>query len=120
MTRYSLLGLILVVASSSSLGAPRIVHEEKDGSDDFVFEVQPRLISPGEVAVLRWSIKGATRVVIEERTRSSRELHKVGAFTGNGSLSVRPTEDTIYVLTCEGLTKYSCASVSVRVREKQR
>ena len=88
-------------------------------SDDFFFEIQPRVIVPGETALLRWSIKGATKVMIEEAAKSSRELHKIGTFGGSGSLLVRPTEDTTYVITCEGSTTYSCASVSIRVRVKQ-
>ena len=59
----------------------------------FSFEVQPQVIAPGETALLRWSIKGATKVVIEEASRSSSELHKIGTFGGNGSLKVRPKED---------------------------
>jgi hypothetical protein len=115
--QYCLLSVILLGASSRNQAIGRVVH---DKSDEFLLEIQPRVIAPGEEAVLRWSIKGATKVVIEEASKSSREMHKIGAFSGSGSVHVRPTEDTTYVVTCEGATKYSCASVSVRVRVKQR
>ncbi len=93
-------------------------------SQDFVFEVHPQHIVAGEVAVLRWSIKGATKITIEEARESGvrvRELHKIGTFEGSsGTLEVRPTESTTYVITGEGSTTYSCASVTVRVRAKRR
>jgi hypothetical protein len=72
---------------------------------------------------LRWSIKGATKVAIEEAPASgiANQLRKLGTFEGSsGTLEVRPKENTTYVITCEGSTTYSCASVTVRVRVKQR
>jgi hypothetical protein len=83
-----------------------------------VFEVQPRVIAAGETAVLHWSIKGATKVVIEEMQEWSRDLRKLGAFDATGSLLVRPKQSTTYVISCAGSTTYSCASVTVRVRVK--
>ena len=61
-TGYSLLALVLLGAPSRSQDVGR--SEQK--ADDFLFEVQPPVIAPGETALLRWSIKGATKVVIEE------------------------------------------------------
>jgi hypothetical protein len=103
------------------LGAPiwaQVAVPQK--SADFVFEVEPRVIAAGESALLRWSIKGATKVLIEEASNSSRELRKLGTFGGRGSLQVRPTEDTTYVVSCEGSTTFSCASVTIRVEVKRR
>jgi hypothetical protein len=88
-------------------------------SDDFIFEVEPSVIAPGETAVLYWSIKGATKVVIEEASTSNGELHKIGEYGASGRLEIRPRADTTYVVSCEGSTKYSCASISLRVRVKQ-
>lgn len=79
---------------------------------------KPSVIAPGETAILRWSIKGATKVLIAEVSASSRDLQKIGTFAGSGQIEVRPREDTIYVLTCEGSTTLKCASASVRVRVK--
>lgn len=98
--------------------------QKRENSEEFVFEVQPHEIAVGESAVLRWSIKGATKVTIEETPESSigrSELHKIGDFEGSsGTLQVRPAEDTTYVISCVGSTKYSCASLSVPVRMKRR
>jgi len=88
-------------------------------SEDFVFDVQPRVIAPGETAVLRWSIKGATKVVIEEVPDSRRDLQKLGTFGSTGSMGVRPREGTTYVLSCEGSATYFCASITVHVRIKR-
>lgn len=121
IARYCLLAVVLLEASGRAKDVIDVAHKaDVQKSDDFLFEVQPRVIAPGEAALLRWSIKGATKVMIEEASKSSRELHKIGTFGGSGSLQVRPTEDTTYVVTCEGSTTYSCASASIRVRVKQR
>lgn len=118
--RYCLLALILLGVPSRSQDAARGADkQEKKKPDGFLFEVQPRVIAPGEPALLRWSIKGATKVVIQEASKSSSQLHKIGTFGGSGSLQVRPEEDTTYVVSCEGSTT-SCASVSIRVRVKPR
>lgn len=122
--RYCLFAILVLGVPSRSQSGPR--HESKGEarkSQDFLFEVQPREIVAGERAVLRWSIKGATKVAIEEARASgiANQLRKLGTFEGSsGTLEVRPKENTTYVITCEGSTTYSCASVTVRVRVKQR
>ena len=95
-------------------------HQSGRNVGDFFVEIQPKLIAPGEVATIRWHIKNATRVVIEEARSSTGKLRKIGEFAGEGSMEVRPVEDMTYVLNCEGPTSYSCASVSIRVREKKK
>jgi hypothetical protein len=121
IARYCVLAVLLLGAAGRAQDVIGVAHKaDVQKSDDFLFEVQPRVIAPGEAALLRWSIKSATKVMIEEASKSSRELHKIGTFGGSGSLQVRPTEDTTYVVTCEGSTTYSCASASIRVRVKQR
>jgi hypothetical protein len=103
--------LALVLFPIRSLG-----QQGSQKTDDFIFEVQPRVITLGESAVLRWSIKGATKVVIEEASAEGRDLRKLGSFGGSGTLRVTPKENTTYVLTCEGSTTRTCASVTVRVQ----
>ena len=122
MAHYCLLALILLgMLSRGGEGAARGDRKpEASKSTEFQFEVQPREIAPGETATLRWSIKGAIKVLIEEESASSNKLRTLGTFGGSGSLQVRPREDTIYVLSCEGSTTFSCASVTVRVRVKKR
>jgi hypothetical protein len=90
-------------------------------SSEFVFEIRPREIEPGQVAVLRWSIKGAERVAIQEAPASGiRGLREIGKFEGHhGTLEVRPTESMTYVIVCEGSSTYVCASASVRVQVKR-
>ena len=115
--RWRLLALVLLVAPAPGQDVVRVEREqEARKSEDFLFDVQPRVIAHGQTAVLRWSIKGATKVLIEECSSASRRLRTVGTFGGSGSIQVQPKEDTTYVVTCEGSTTYSCASVSVRVR----
>jgi hypothetical protein len=113
---YSLLALLLA-AQVGPGQTERPPASQK--SEDFVFDVQPRVIAPGETAVLRWSIKGATKVVIEEVPDSKRDLRKLGTFGSTGSIEVHPKEGTTYVVSCEGSATYFCASISVRVRVKR-
>ena len=86
--------------------------------DSFLFAADPPVIAPGETALLRWNIEGATEVSIEEGTGYS-ELQLLGTFSGNGELRVQPKEDSTYVISCKGSTIVSCASTSIRVRLKR-
>ena len=115
-----LLATMVLVRPSYTQGVTREPNEPRDRKPEFVFDVRPRIIGAGETAVLYWSIKGATKVVIEESSISSPRLRQIGTFGANGSFEVRPSEDTTYVVSCEGSTTYSCASISVRVRVKRR
>lgn len=120
VARCCLAAIMVLAAHSPSRGVAREPTERIRKPDDFSVRVQPREIAPGETALLRWSIKGATKVLIEEASESSRKLRELGTFGGSGTLQVRPKEDTTYVFSCQGLTTYSCASVSIRVRVKRR
>jgi hypothetical protein len=124
MTRITgccLLGLALLGAPSRGQDrAPAAQKADARKSDEFVFEVEPKSIVAGEAATLHWSIKGATKVLLEEATGLSGQLKKVGTFGGSGSLQIWPKENTTYVVTCEGSATYSCASVTVRVQVKPR
>ncbi|HVW07177.1 MAG TPA: hypothetical protein VHC90_01265 [Bryobacteraceae bacterium] len=121
--KLAICGLLLLLwaptaAEISAAGAEKEIPRSKD----LVFEARPREIAPGETAVLRWMIKGATRVVIQE-SRDSRagDLREIGRFEGaSGTLEVKPKESTTYVALCEGATRYACGSTSVRVRVKGR
>jgi len=120
IARYCFLALVLLEASWSQDVARAAQQKGSQKSEDFLFDVQPRTIAAGETAVLRWSIKGATKVLIEEAPESRRTLSTVGTFGGSGTLKVSPKENTTYVVTCEGSTTYSCASVSIRVQVTRR
>jgi plastocyanin len=122
---FCLVALLSSYALGQSQSGSRTgAKSETQKSQDFVFEARPREIAPGEVAILRWSIKGATRVTIEEVPESTigrRELRKLGSFESSaGTLEVKPEESTTYVITCEGSTTYTCASATVRVRVRPR
>ena len=117
---HGLLTLVLLGIPSPAQERVQVIQKPTTKkADEFFFDVQPRVIMAGEAATLRWSIKGATRVVLEESSGSRPELRKLGTFSGSGSLQVHPKEETTYVITCEGSTTYSCASITVRVRVKQ-
>lgn len=90
----------------------------KPASERFLFEAELSVIGPGEMSLLRWNIQGATSVSIEEAS-GTHELHLIGKFSRTGTLPVRPEKNSTYVISCEGSTQFSCASVSVRVRVKR-
>ena len=117
--KWGLLGLLLLGAVSRDT-AHGMQKQSPQEADDFLFDIQPRVIAAGEAALLRWSIKGATKVTLEEATESSRELRTLGSYGGSGSLQVRPKENTSYIISCEGSTQHVCASVSIRVQVKRR
>jgi hypothetical protein len=119
ITGYGLLALLLLGTPSRGQEGVRVIQKpDAKKADEFLFDVQPRIITAGEPATLRWSIKGATKVMLEEASGSGRELRKMGTFGGSGSVQIHPKEDTTYVISCEGSTTFSCASITVRVRVK--
>ena len=121
LTPYCLLALALLALPGRSQDGHRVVYkQETQKPDKFLFEVRPRVITAGETAVLRWSIKAATKVTIEEAIEARGELRKVGTFGARGSLEIRPTESRVYVITCQSSSGYTCASVTVRVRVNKR
>jgi hypothetical protein len=123
MLRTQLVLIALVFAGTFGCGLhhPRIVHDEAvPKPDDFLFEIQPRVIAPGDAAILHWSIRGTEKVLIEEAPSGASGLTSIGTFAGSGSLEVYPKQDTIYVISCEGSTTYSCASTTVRVRPRSK
>lgn len=112
--------LSLGLAGSGQTTCGHTEKEESKKAEDFVFEIHPQEIAPGEAAMLRWSIKGATRVVVQEAPDSRpAALRAIGEFAGaSGKLEVKPKESTTYVIICDSAT-YVCASTSVRVRVKR-
>ena len=115
---FALVSSTLIV--SGQRGTPARVESGQKGSEDFIFDIQPRVITVGQAAVLHWYVKGATRVVIKEEADSENKLSELGAFGPEGSLEVRPRESTTYVINCEGSATFFCASVSIHVRANQR
>jgi plastocyanin len=119
--RYYLLGAALCVASGCAKipDRPQYVPANlRQASEDFVFEADPQEIQPGETTVLRWNIRGATSVTIDEASADGK-LRTIGTFGAADTLKVQPREDSTYVVSCEGNAAFACASVSVRVRVKR-
>lgn len=100
--------------------AHRVVRPAEPASQkqDYVIEARPSVVAPGEPVNLHWSIPGATKVSIDASGSRQSELQHLGTFGGSGDLEVKPIEDTMYVVSCEGSRSVSCASVSVKVRVK--
>ncbi|MGA7238205.1 MAG: hypothetical protein WBY44_21140 [Bryobacteraceae bacterium] len=121
ITRHYLLSAALLLAA----GCTHVPSSQKyfpdswrQSSNNFVFEAEPSVIRPGETALLRWNVQGATSVTIEEAPGDDR-LHVIGTFGARDMLKVQPQEDSTYVISCGGGSALSCASVTVRVRVKQ-
>jgi hypothetical protein len=84
---------------------------------DYVFDAEPSTIAPGETTTLHWNIPGAVKVTIEAAgLKDTESLQRIGTFGAIGSLKVKPAADTTYVITCEGGTTITCASLTVRIR----
>lgn len=122
--RYCAVAILLLIGAPAWHATNVAQAQGTKKTADFLFEAQPREILAGETAVLRWSIKGATKITIEavpESLAGEGRLRSIGTFEGaSGTLRISPSETTTYVIECEGSTEYSCASLTVRVKVKQR
>lgn len=121
-----LVGLLCLVTVTLAAGEARgfrvsaFVSSDRPHSDTFFFDIQPRVIAPGQVATIRWRIKGATGITLDELPASAEAPRYVGAFGAEGSLTVKPLQDTTYIMSCRGATTFSCSTVSIRVRPRVR
>ncbi|MGD0295467.1 MAG: hypothetical protein ABSE86_00020 [Bryobacteraceae bacterium] len=86
------------------------------------FSASPQVIHHGETAVLTWSVRNVSRVMLEEALEpdgslSDRYLHSIGDFAANGTVSVSPKTSATYVLSCGPQTEsgLGCVSASVSV-----
>ena len=70
------------------------------------FNAKPVAISPGKVAILSWSVIGATTVEIDQG---------IGMVALKGTMKVLPSETTTYSLTAVNGTRYRTRSVKVMV-----
>jgi hypothetical protein len=122
--RYCMAAFLLSIGAVAWHAAEVAQGQGAEKSETFVFDAQPREIVEGETAVLRWSIKGATKITIEEVPEAQAgegRIRTIGTFDGGrGTLRIAPKETTAYVIECEGSAAYSCASLTVRVKVKQR
>jgi len=111
--RYPVLAFFFLASSAcihqSSIVTPTVL--------DYVFDAEPSTIAPGETTTLYWNLQGAAKVTIESAgLKDTGSLQRIGTFGAVGSVKVRPDADTTYVITCEGGTTVTCASLTVRIR----
>ena len=114
------MALIAAVAGCSC--APHAAYRApaawRAAADAFFFVAEPPVIEAGGTSVLRWNVPGATSVVIEQAAATDK-LRPLGEFAATGTVQVNPTQDSTYVISCQGAA-VSCASVVVRVRTARR
>ena len=107
-----LLLLLFAVAVTAKVIGPEIVS----------FQATPRVIRPGETVTISWETLGVESVAMEWGP----EYHRPGSMqmrTGlppTGTMTDKPTEDTVYVLECEASPGQMCNSASATVRVKER
>ncbi|SRR5579884_1891352 len=81
------------------------------------FTVTPRKIHPGQSVTLKWTTTGMRKVALDwapaENTRNNWK-HQTD-LPAEGSLTMTPETNTIYVLSCEDGAGSACASATVRV-----
>ena len=81
------------------------------------FTATPRKIHSGQSVTLKWVTTGMRKVTLDwapaQNTRQNWQHHP--GLPAEGSLTVTPESDTIYVLTCEDGAGSACASATVRI-----
>lgn len=91
-----------------NLGSPEVMR----------FVVHPRVVHPGQAAMLHWDARNASEVLLEEAADPhadiKAEFRSLGTFPASGTLEVRPQVTTIYMVSC-GDETIGCSSASVRV-----
>jgi hypothetical protein len=123
MKRIFGLLLLLFLALAVTLGVMRIRGAAvKSGSlpEIVSFTVTPRVISRGEFAIVAWDIRGVPTVTIESGPESHPRgsMRRQSGLPAVGKMTVRPEEDTVYVLECETEYGQTCVSASATVRVK--
>ena len=73
------------------------------------FTADPQIVPAGKSATLRWLVRGATDVVIDQG---------IGKVAADGTIEVTPLAPTIYTLTANGPNEKVLMTVSVNVIQK--
>jgi hypothetical protein len=94
----TLLGIILAIKALLPAAAMEITH----------FSSSPEVIGPGDASILSWEVSGGSNITIEPG---------IGVVSSNGSLSVSPSQTTIYKLTASGKGGEKTASCTVTVKK---
>jgi len=115
--------LVLVLIASVALG---LVHETSPyvgllGIPDVVtFTATPDVVAPGQPVMLSWKTRGTGTIAIDfgpvEEPRGSFEHH--GNLPPVGTLQVKPTKDSIFVVGCQSVASLDCQPKVISVRVK--
>jgi len=86
------------------------------------FTATPKVIALGESSTLAWTTRGVDSVTMEwgPAANSRNEMERRTGLPPVGTLTVQPTEDTVYVIECEGGSGQTCTQASATVRVKHR
>jgi hypothetical protein len=90
--------------------------------DERFLQVRPKVLSKGQSAVLSWFNPHTPQILLEQATEASGvaaadRLQPIGIFPARGSLEVRPTITTLYVVSCVDAKVICAESISVTVHE---
>ena len=121
--RYRTTALLLFAITPACYHTPIAIPaaEERLGPEVVSFTAEPKVITAGQTARLRWTVRDSGQVWIEEAPEAligteAGRLRTIGAFNGSGTLEVHPRQTTEYVLNCEGSGGGACVSLSVKVK----
>jgi hypothetical protein len=115
--------MILLIAFAGALGVMRSGAPATGlaiSPEIVSFTATPSVISPGETVTVAWKTRSTAAVAIEFGPAS----HPRGSFErrddlpSSGTLTFKPTEDTIFVLECDTVFGAMCMSASTTVRMK--
>ena len=86
------------------------------------FTATPRIINAGESSTLEWMTRGVDSIAMEwgPAARPRDAMERRTGLPPVGKLTVRPQEDTVYVIECEGGSGQVCTQASATVRVKKR
>ena len=98
------------VGIDSDIGAPREIGDPRSraacasNEQDRFFEADPAVVAPGELAILRWTVRGVSLVSLQEAGDAAvgTEREDCGYWAvsmGSSAFEIRPRQTMIYVLS---------------------
>ncbi|MGD1068741.1 MAG: hypothetical protein ABSB15_01260 [Bryobacteraceae bacterium] len=124
MKRILLVVLFLLLALGITLGIMRsraASIEPASPSGIVSFTATPRVVNAGEASTLAWVTRGADSVTMEwgPAAKPRDAMERRTGLPPVGTLTVRPEEDTVYVIECQGGSGQACTAASATVRVKK-
>jgi hypothetical protein len=116
-----LLTLILIVAVSLGLVKSRSKPTGLGVYPEIVtFAATPEVVRAGEPVTLTWETRGTVSVAMEwgPPTPAAEALQLRPNLPSSGSITVQPTEDTVYELRCYTVAGPMCLPISATVKVK--